>query len=64
MFLRQHSQPNPTHNEYTTIVVKNFYTTIGQYPTLYDFLTNAPEDITHLNYYITCPNQSVKQKIF
>ena len=26
-----------------------FYTTIGQYPTLYDFLAITPEDITHLN---------------
>ena len=39
IFLRQHTQPNPTHNEYTTIVVKRFYTTIGQQSTLYNFLT-------------------------
>ena len=42
---------------------KNFYTANGQYPTLYDFLAIAPEDITHLNY-LTCPNQCVKQKNF
>ena len=34
IFLGQHSQPDPTHNEYTTIMVKKFYTSIGQYPTL------------------------------
>ena len=35
--------------------LKNFYTTIGQYPTLYDFLSIAPEDITHLNHCLVYP---------
>ena len=34
-----------TDVEYANIVVENFYTTIGQYPTLYDFLAITPEDI-------------------
>ena len=33
--LRQHTQPNPTHNEYTTIVVKISTLQFGQHPTLY-----------------------------
>ena len=44
--------------------LKIFYTTIGQYPTLYDFLAITPEDIAHLNYYLTYPNKCVKLKIF
>ena len=45
---------------------KNFYTTIGQYPTLYDFLAIAPKvlGLTCLNYYLTYPNKCVKPKIF
>ena len=64
IFLRQHSQPNPTNIEYTTIVVETFYTTIGQYPTLYDFLAITPKDITCLNYYQTYPNKFARLKIF
>ena len=48
-----HSQPNPTHIEYTTAVVKSFYTTIGQYPPLYNFLAITPEEISYCNYYPT-----------
>ena len=44
--------------------LKIFYTTIGQYPTLYDFLAIIPEEITYLNYYLTYPSKSVKLKIF
>ena len=60
----RHSQPNPTHIEYTTIVVENFYTTIVRYPTLNDFLAIAPEEISHWNYYLTYPNKCVKPKLF
>ena len=45
-------------------MVKNLYTTIGQYPTLYDFLTITPKNITHLNYYLMYANKCVKLKIF
>ena len=64
VFQGGHSQPNPAHIVYTTIVVKNFYTTIGQYPTLYNFLAITPEEISHWNYYLTYPNKYVKPKIF
>ena len=45
IFLRQHTQPNPANYEYTTILVKKIYTTIGQYPAVYDFLAIAPKDV-------------------
>ena len=32
---------------------KYFYTTIGPYSTLYDFLAITPKDIPHLDYYQT-----------
>ena len=44
--------------------LKIFYNTIGQIPILYNFLVITPEDITHLNYYLMCPNKCVKLKIF
>ena len=56
-------QPNPTHVEYTNIVVKSFYTTIGQYPTLYDFLTITPKDIFCWEYDLAYP-KCAKPKIF
>ena len=45
-------------------MVKKFYTTIGQYPILYNFLIIAHKDITHLNYYLTYLNKCVKPKLF
>ena len=64
MFLGQHSQPNPTHIEYTTIVAENFLHNIDQYPTIYDFLAIAPKEISHWNYYLMYPNKCAKLKIF
>ena len=70
MYLTQAYFSDNTPNEIlhitTTLLLwsKDFYTTIGQYPTLYDFLAITPEDITCLKYYPMCPNQCVKQKIF
>ena len=45
------STPNQIQHIMSTLLSwsNRFYTTIGQYPTLYDFLAITPEDITHLN---------------
>ena len=40
-------------------MIRSFYTTIGQYPTLYIFLAIAPEEVSFCNYY---PNICVKLK--
>ena len=46
-------------------MAKNFFfTTIGQYPTLYDFLAIAPKDIFHWEYYVAYPNICVKPDVF
>ena len=50
--------PNQILHILSTIVVENFYTTIGQYPTLYDFLAIAPKEIFHWNYYLSYPSKS------
>ena len=51
---------------YHTLILcsKAFYTTIGQFPTPYDFLAIAPKDISLWEYYLGCPNKCVKPKIF
>ena len=70
MYLTQSYFSDNTPNQLLHIMstllswLKNFCTTIGQYPTLYDFLAIAPKDITCLNWYLMCPNQCAKQKIF
>ena len=43
---------------------KTFYTTIGQNPTLYDFLAIVPKEISHWKYYLAYPKKCVKPKIF
>ena len=43
---------------------KTFYTTIGQYPTLYDYLAITREDLIRWEYYLNNPNTSVKPNIF
>ena len=55
--------PNQILHVISTLLswLKIFYTTIGQYPTLYDFQAIAPKDITHLNYYLMCPNNKRNQ---
>ena len=37
--------------------LKTFYTTISQYPTLYNFLAITPEEICHAQYYLTYPKK-------
>ena len=43
---------------------KRFYTTIGQYPTLYDFLAITQEDLICWEYHLDNPNTSVNPRIF
>ena len=43
---------------------KTFYTNIGQYPTLYDYLAIMREDPIHWEYHLDNPNTSVNPKIF
>ena len=57
------NQPNPMYVEYTNIVVKTFYTTIGHYPTLHNFLAITPKDISHWEYYQAYPNKCAKPNI-
>ena len=58
--------PNQILHMLSTLVLlsKHFLTTIGQYPTLYDFLAIAPKEISHWEYYLTYPNKCVKLNIF
>ena len=41
---------------------KIFYTTIGQYPSLYDYLAITQEDLIHWEYHLDNPNTSVNPK--
>ena len=43
---------------------KTLNTTIGQCPTLYDFLAITREEISHWKYYYVYPNKCVKPNIF
>ena len=43
---------------------KTFYTTIGHYPTLYDYLAITREDLICWEYHLDNPNTSVNPKIF
>ena len=44
--------------------LKTFYTTIGQYPTLYDYLAIMREEVIRWEYHLDNPNTSVNPKIF
>ena len=57
--------PNQILHILSTLLLwlKNFYTTIRQYPTLYYFLAITPKERSHWNYYLVYPNKCVKQKI-
>ena len=43
---------------------KTFYTTIGQYPTLYNYLAITREDLIRWEYHLDNPNTSVNPKFF
>ena len=57
--------PNQILHMLSTLILwsKSFYTTTGQYATLYDFLAIAPNEILYWNYYLTYPNKCAKQNI-
>ena len=40
-------------------MVETFYSTIGQYPTLYDYLAIMQEDLIDWEYHLDNPNMSV-----
>ena len=50
----------------TTLIIwsKTFYTTIGQYPTLYDYLTNTQKDLIRWEYHPDNPYTSRIPKVF
>ena len=41
-----------------------FYTTIGQYPTLHDFLAITQDELVLWEYHLDNPNMCVKPKLF
>ena len=43
---------------------KTFYTAIGQFPTLYDFLAITQEDLIQWEYHLDNPNMNVNPRIF
>ena len=58
--------PNQILHLMSTLILqsKTFYTTIGQYLTLYKFLTITQEVLIHWEYHLDNPNMSVNLKIF
>ena len=58
--------PNQILHILSTLLLwlKMLYATIGQYPTLYNFLAIAPKEISHWNYYPTYPNKCAKLRNF
>ena len=58
--------PNQILHIMSTILLwsKRFYTTIGQHPTLYDFLAIMQEGLFRWEYHLDNPNMSVNLKLF
>ena len=58
--------PNQILHLMSTLILwsKTYYTTIGQYPTLYDYLAIMREDLIRWEYHLDNPNTSVKPNIF
>ena len=58
--------PNQILHIMSTLLLwsKTFYTTIGKYPTLYDFLAITREDQIHWEYHLDNPISSVNPRIF
>ena len=58
--------PNEILHMLSTVILrlKTFYTTFGQYPTLYDFLAITPKEVSHWKYYLAYHNKCVKPNIF
>ena len=72
MFLSQlfflDNTPDQIQHKMSTLPswLKNFYTTIGQYPrsTLYNFLAITGEDLISWEYHLDNPNRYTNLKIF
>ena len=58
--------PNQIIHIMSTLLLwsKRFYTTIGQHPTLYNFLAITQEDLIQWEYHLDNPNMSVNLKFF
>ena len=58
--------PNQILHLMSTLILwsKTFYTTTGQYPTLYDYLAITREDLIRWEYHLDNPNISVRPNIF
>ena len=58
--------PNQILHLMCTLILwsKTFYTTTGQYPTLYDYLAITREDLICWEYHLDNPNISVRPNIF
>ena len=58
--------PNQILHLMSTLLLwsKTYYTTIGQYPTLYDYLAITRENLIRWEYHLDNPNTSVKPNIF
>ena len=58
--------PNQILHLMSTLILwsKTFYTTTGQYPTLYDYLAMTREDLIRWEYHLDNPNISVRPNIF
>ena len=57
--------PNQILHIFSALILwlKTFYTTIGQYPTIYDFLAIAPEDMSHWKYYLASQQVCETKKV-
>ena len=58
--------PNQILHMLSTLLLwlKTFYTTIGQYPDLYDFLAITPKEISNWDYYLSYPKKHAKLQFF
>ena len=60
------NSPNQILHILSTLLLwsKRFFTTIGQYPTLYNVLAITGEDIIQWEYHLDNPNRYANPKVF
>ena len=58
--------PNQILYMLSTLILwlKTFYTTVGQYPTLYDFLAIIQDELILWEHHLDNPNTRAKLKLF
>ena len=58
--------PNQILHLMSTLILwsKTFYTTIGRYPTLYNYLAITRKDLIRWEYHLDNPNNSLNPKLF